>query len=383
VRRQGTSRSYADRKTGTSGGFEWTSPRIPPGLPIRLFGLGPRPPRVGAIVEDPGSCIRRSKAVVSQAVGEAADQVDVIRSRVEVPPPAYVRSPLPGLEPIQDARDALARRFFEDHALSEDEYKRLVADLLEQEAVLRRERDNALADIEDQLADLHEWFVETTTQARLARYVTTDRVDQQRARAAHLLRLRRQLLELPTEDERRELYDREEGRSIEGLPAEYSRRSLAQITADLSRTERLHDAAVRYVATLIDEERSDLELLEAARQALAEVRQWERDQAELRELYDQVRALQAPEEFAVVEPVINRIESNEFAYVELPRRHIVEALRSKLRSVAVERDINLKTQVLETKPLFHLLVAPKGKDAELRRLANVLWRTRSSGCPGQ
>jgi hypothetical protein len=310
-------------------------------------------------------------------VGEAADQVDVIRCRVDVPPPTYVRSPLPGSEPIQDARHALARRFIEDHALSEDEYKRLVADLLEQEAALRRERGSALADLDDQLAELHDWFVETATQPRLAQYLTTDRVDQQRARAAHLLRLRRRLLELATEDQRRELYDREEDRSIEGLPVECGRRSLTQITRDLARTERLHDAAVRYVATLIDEQRSDPDLLEAARGALAEVRQWERDQDELRELHDQVRALQTPEELVVVEPVLNRIESNELAYVELHRRDIAEALRGKLRSAAVNRDINLKTQILETKPHVHLLIAPKGRDAELRKLANDLWRTRS------
>jgi hypothetical protein len=318
-------------------------------------------------------------------MGEAADQVDVIGFRVEVPPAAYDRSPLPGLEPIQDARDALGRRFLEDHALSEDEHKRLFADLRDQEAVLRGERDNALADLDDQLADLHEWFVDTATHPRLSQYVTTDRVDQRRARAAHLLRLRRKLLELPTEDERRELYDREEGRSIEGLPTEDGRRSLAQITADLSRTGRLHDAAVRYVATLIDEERSDPDLLEAARGALAEVRRWERDQDELRELCNQIRALQIPEEFAVVEPVLNLIESNELAYVELTRRHMAEALRAKLRSAAAHRDINLKTQILETKPDVHLLVAPRARGAELRKLANDLWRTRSlaNRAPGQ
>src|SRR5205814_4652964 len=98
---------------------------------------------------------------------------------------------------------------------------------------------------------------------------------------------------------------------------------------------------------------------------------------ELRELHDQVRALQTPEEIAVVEPVLSRIESNELAYVELPRRHIAEVLRGKLRSAAVNRDINLKTQILETKPHVHLLVAPKGRDAELRKLANDLWRIRS------
>jgi hypothetical protein len=310
-------------------------------------------------------------------VGEAADQVDVINSRVEVPPPTYVRSPLPGIEPIHDASEALARRLVENHGLSDDEYKRQVADLLEQEAVLRRQRSNALADLDDQLVDLHEWFVETATQPRLAQYVTTDRVDRQRARAAHLLRLRRQLLELPNEDERRELYDREEDGSIEGLPAERDPRSLARISSDFARTERLHDAAVRYVATLIDDDRSDPELFEAARQALAEVRQWERDQAGLQELYEEVRALQTPEELAVVGPVLNHIESNELAYVELPRRRMVDALRSRLRSAAADRSINLKTQVLETKPRIHLLVAPKGRDAELRMLANALWRVRS------
>ena len=308
-------------------------------------------------------------------MGEAADQGDVIGSRVEVPPAAYDRSPLPGLEPIQDARDALGRRFLEDQ-LSEDEYKRLFADLRDQEAVLRRERDNALADLDDQLADLHEWFVDTATEPTLAQYITTDRIDQRRARAAHLLRLRRQLLELPTEGERRELYDLEQGRSIDGLPAEYGSRSLVQITSDLSRTGRFHDAAVRYVITLIDEERSDPGLLEAARGALAEVRLWDRDQDELRELHDQVRALQTPEEFAVVEPVLNRIESSELVYVELCRRHMAEALRGKLRTAAADRGINLKTQILETKPHVLLLVAPKARGAELRKLANDLWRAR-------
>jgi hypothetical protein len=231
--------------------------------------------------------------------------------------------------------------------------------------------------VDDQLVDLHEWFVETTTQPRVAQHVSPDRVDQQRARVAHLLRLRRHLLELPTENERRELYEREEGGSIAGLPAEHGRRSLAQITTDFARTERLHEAAVSYVVTLIDGERSDPELLEAARRELAEVRQWERDRDELQDLYEEVRELQIPAEFAVVEPVINRVKSNELAYVELPRRRMVDALRSRLRSAASERGVNLKTQVLETNPRIHLLVAPKGKDAELRMLANALWRARS------
>jgi len=304
------------------------------------------------------------------------DQAAIVRSRVDVPPPAYVPRSLPGIEASNDARSALARRYYADDAISKDEYKERLAELVEQETALRRQRDDAVADLDDQLADLHEWFVSTRTELELAPHVTTDQVDRQRARAAHLLRLRRHLLALPTEGERRELYELEKGRSVEGLPAEPGRRSLAEISADLTRMGRFHDASVSYVTTLIDEGRSDPKLLDAARQALADVRRWERDQSELRALYDEVRVVETPAEYAVVEPVIDRIESTGLAYVELPRRRMLEPLRSRLRSKAADRGIHLKTQVLETKPHVHLLVAAKGKDAELRKLAATLWRTR-------
>jgi hypothetical protein len=304
------------------------------------------------------------------------DQTEVVRSRIEVPPPAYGRSSLPGIEAIDQARSEVARRYFEDDAISEDEYRRRVTELLEQEAVLRRRRDDAVADLDDQLADLHDWFVYARMEPQLAQHVTADQLDRQRARAAHLLRVRRHLLALPAEGERRELYELEESRSIEGLPAEPDRRSLAQISADFVRTKRFHDASVTYVTTLIDEGRSDPELLDAARRALADVRQWQRDQNELQALYDEVRALEAPAEFAVVEPMIERIESAGLAYVELPRRRMLEPLRSRLRSKAADRGVHLKTQVMESKPGIYLLAAAKGKDAELRKLATLLWRTR-------
>jgi hypothetical protein len=304
------------------------------------------------------------------------DQAEAVRFRVEVPPPAYVRSALPGIEPIDDARDALARSYFADDAISKAEYNRRIAELVEQEAVLRRLRDDAVADLDDQLADLHEWFVYTRMEPGLARHVTADQVDRQRSRAVHLLRLRRRLLAFPTEGERRELYEREKSGSIDGPLPESGRRSLAQISADLTRMGRFHDAAVSYVTTLIDKGRSDPELLDAARQALADVRQWERDQSELRTLYDEVRAIETPAEFAVVEPMIDLIESTGLAHVELPRPRILEPLRSRLRSGAADRDIHLKTQVLETKPRIYLLAVAKGKDAELRKLAALLLRTQ-------
>src|SRR5215469_8329293 len=118
----------------------------------------------------------------SRRIGQAVDQAAIVRSRVDVPLPAYVPRSLPGIEAINDARSALARRYYADDAISKDEYKERLAELVEQETALRRQRDDAVADLDDQLADLHEWFVSTRTELELAPHVTTDQVDRQRAR---------------------------------------------------------------------------------------------------------------------------------------------------------------------------------------------------------
>jgi len=72
--------------------------------------------------------------------------------------------------------------------------------------------------------------------------------------------------------------------------------------------------------------------------------------------------------------MIDRIQSLGLAYVELQRRRVVEALRSRLRSTASDRGLKLKTQTLEIERRPHLLAAIQGRDADLRKLAASLWR---------
>jgi hypothetical protein len=307
---------------------------------------------------------------------ETSDEpIDVERYLVDIPPPRYAPTALPGIEAVHEARRALATRYFDEDAVSSDEYERQLAQLGRREAALRLERDDAIADVDDELAGIHEAIV--VDRDGMPYDAAVETVERLRVRGVHLLVVRRQLLQLAGEPERREWYERERARPIAELAMEYRQPSPTNtMTRDFQLTGRFRDVAARYVEVLLDEGRSDPSLLESARRALADVRRWECERDERREAYEELKLLVRPDELAAVDPLLERLGAEGVAYTRLPRQAAAERLRKSLRSAATDRGIRLITRLLEMRPDTCLVAAVHGRADDHRRLVIALWKSR-------
>jgi hypothetical protein len=303
------------------------------------------------------------------------DPIDVERYRFDMPPPRYVPTALPGIEAVHDARRALARRYFDEDSISSEEYERQLAELARREAALRLERDDAVADVDDELAGIHEAIV--LDRDGMPYDASAELVERLRVQGIHLLVVRRQLLERASEPDRRELYERERARPIGELLIEHQQPSrMTALTRDFHLSGRFRDVAAEYVEILLEDGRSDESLLESARQALAGVRGWQRERDARHEAYEEVKALARPDELAAVEPLLERLGADGIAYTRLPKQAAAERLRKSLRSAATDRGMRLITRLLEMRPDTCLVAAVHGRDAEHRRLVIALWRSR-------